>query len=84
VTVSQVASSQIGDLPSGNFQKVRLDLLRRRRLQWGRALRIGWARGPSAATWENALGKRPLGIYLTSFLVSLHTLPSLTTGFLKS
>ena len=32
---------------SGNFQKVRLGPLRRRRLQCGRVLRLGLARGPS-------------------------------------
>ena len=32
---------------SGNFQKVRLGPLRRCRLQCGRVLRLGWARGPS-------------------------------------
>ena len=33
--------SQVCNFPSGNFQKVRLGPLRRRRLQWG-AERCGW------------------------------------------
>ena len=44
VTISQVATSQMC-----NFPKFRLGLLRRRRLQSGRALRLGWAIGTSGA-----------------------------------
>jgi len=42
-TTSQVTIFQICNFPSGNFLKVRLGLLRRRRLQWGRsaAARMG-------------------------------------------
>ena len=35
VTISQVATSQMCNLPGGNIQKVRLGPIRRRRLQWG-------------------------------------------------
>ena len=40
----------MGDFPSdnfprGNFPKVRIGPLRHHRLQWGRALKLGWARG---------------------------------------
>jgi len=45
VTKSQVATSQMCNFPTGNFPKVSLGLLWRRRLKWGRALRPGWARG---------------------------------------
>ena len=56
------------NFPRGNFLKVRLALLRRRRLQlepsaaartgYGRALRLGqtW----EFVSWENTLGKLPL------------------------
>ena len=44
--------------PSGNFPKVR----------WGQALRLGWARGSSAAArtgwWSSAAAKADLGICL--------------------
>ena len=46
-TISQVATSQLYNLPSGIFPKVRLGRLRRRRLHWGRALLLG-------QTWEVA------------------------------
>ena len=60
--------------------KVKLGPLTRRRLLWGRALRLGWARGSSAADrinlvsrhfgncafWKLPLGKKPLHQYLTS------------------
>ena len=49
----QVATSQMGNFPSGNFPKIRLGPLRRR------ALRIGWARGPSAAA---RTGLRPSAV----------------------
>ena len=59
----------------GIFPRVRLGALRRPRLQWGRALQLGWARGAGAAaridlgccrlrncTFEKLpLGKIPLG-----------------------
>ena len=34
---SQVTISQLSNFPSSNFPKVRLDLLRRHRLQWGQS-----------------------------------------------
>ena len=34
-TISQVATAQMCNFPSGNFPKVRIGLLRRCRLQWG-------------------------------------------------
>jgi len=54
-----MATSQMYNLPSRNFPKVRLGLLRHRRLQWDRVCgkeRFG----------KFPLGKRPLGKYLTS------------------
>ena len=66
----QVATSQVCNFPSGNFPKVRLGPLRRCRLQWGRALRLGWAGGRvlrlgqtwEVAAWEIAhLWKLPFG-----------------------
>ena len=62
VTISQVATTQMCNFQSGNFPKVRLGPLRRRRLQW----RVG----PSAAATINlescrlgncTFGKLPLG-----------------------
>ena len=44
-----VATSQMCNFLNGNFPKVRLGLLRRRRLHRGRALRLGWDSGPSDA-----------------------------------
>ena len=41
----QVPTSQMFNFPSVNFPKVRIGPLRRCRLQWGRALRLGWPRG---------------------------------------
>ena len=35
MTISQVATTQVFNFPSGNFPKDRLGPLRRRRLQWG-------------------------------------------------
>ena len=71
VTISKVATSQICNFPSGNFLMVRLDLLRRPRLQWGpsaatrkgqgcRAMRLGKAR-VAERCGQNRLGKLPLG-----------------------
>ena len=64
VTISQVGTSQMCNFPSGNFPKVRFDLLRRQ------GLRLGWARGPNTATSTGSgpsagartdLGSVPLG-----------------------
>ena len=50
------------NIPSGNFPKVRLGPLRRRRLQWGQARRLG--RTWEVAAWEIAhLGSCHLGKY---------------------
>ena len=52
------ATSQMCNFPSGNFQEVRLGPLRRRKLQWGPALRLGWARRLSDAArtgWGQSL-----------------------------
>ena len=57
VTVSIVATFQIYIFLSGNFPKVRLGLLRRRRQQRGRALQLGWTRGRSLRL-EKARGLR--------------------------
>ena len=46
--ISQVTTFQMCNIPSGNFPKVRLGTLRRRKLQWCRALRLVRARGPNA------------------------------------
>ena len=46
--IFQRATSQMSNFPRGNFPKVRLGLLRRRRLQWWPNARLGWAKGPSA------------------------------------
>ena len=54
MTISQVATSQMCNFPSGNFPKVRIGPQRRRRLQWERALRLGWERGPSAVARTGA------------------------------
>ena len=48
------------NFPSNNFPKVRLGLLRRRRLQWGQALRLEQSRGRAlqlGQTWRLPLGK---------------------------
>ena len=60
VTISKVATSQIYIFSSDNFPKVRLGLLRRHRLPRDWALRIGLARGPSAAA-STDLGSFRLG-----------------------
>ena len=55
------------NFPSGNFPNVlflKRQLLRRRRLKWGRAMRLGRARGPSAAVrtgcWPSAATRTDL------------------------
>ena len=51
--------------PKRQLPKVRLGLLRRCRLQWSQSLRLGWARGLSAAaeqaTGPNAAARADLG-----------------------
>ena len=46
---SKVTISQMCNFPIDDFPKVMLGLLRRRRLQVGRALQLGWDKGPNAA-----------------------------------
>ena len=85
VTVSPVVTFQLCNFQSGNFPKVRLGPLRRRRMQWG-AERCGWDRLGKlslrkfliweVATLENNLGKlplekNPLRKYLTSCKLSI-------------
>jgi len=55
---SQVATFQMFNFPSGNFPKVRLGPLRRRRLQWGPIAAARMREGPKTMArtgWDRAL-----------------------------
>jgi len=80
VTTSQVATSQMYIFPSGNFPKVRLGLLRRRRLQRGRTLQLGWARGPNAAARTDLGSCRPQKLNIWEITIWKNTLGQLPLG----
>ena len=59
VTIFQVATSKMCNFPSGNFPKVRLSILRRRRLQWelSAAAKMDWR---AECRGQNRMGGRAL------------------------
>jgi len=73
VTISQVATSQMCNFPGSNFQKVKLGLLRRCRLQ-SRVLRLEESRSRALRLerlGQLPLGKKPIEKYLTSRMIKL-------------